>query len=112
MWLEKAIRVLILQFMEDLSDRQMEAALQENNAMKLFCGYELTDKTPDHGTVGKTRDRFGTKGMELISRTSIINYKRLLLNGKKTMVGLVALMRKIIVIANAKSEAYLVLSIS
>ena len=62
----KALRILILQFMEDLSDRQMESALQENVAMKLFCGYELTDKTPDHSTFGKTRDRFGTKGMQEI----------------------------------------------
>ncbi len=63
---EKGILILMLQFMEDLSDRQMEAALQENVAMKFFCGYELTDKTPDHSTFGKTRDRFGTKGMEQI----------------------------------------------
>lgn len=79
---EKAIRILILQFMEDLSDRQMEAALQENVAMKFFCGYELTDKTPDHSTFGKTRDRFGTKGMELIFKNVTHQLERKGLVGK------------------------------
>ena len=34
---EQGVRCLILQFMEDYSDRQMEAALQENVAVKWFC---------------------------------------------------------------------------
>lgn len=61
---DKGVRMLLLQFMEDLSDRQMEAALQENNAMKFFCGFELLDETPDHSYFGKTRARFGTGGMQ------------------------------------------------
>lgn len=43
--------------MEDLSDQQMEAASQKNNAMKFFYVYELMDKMPDW---------FGTEGMEFI----------------------------------------------
>jgi hypothetical protein len=35
-------KVLILQWMEDLSDRELERFLQENTAAKLFCGFSLT----------------------------------------------------------------------
>ncbi len=61
---EKGVKALILQFMEDYSDRQMERAVAENNAVKWFCGYELTDKTPDHTYFCKLRARLGTKSME------------------------------------------------
>jgi hypothetical protein len=40
-------RCLLLQYVEDLSDRQMERCLAENLAAKLFCGFELMDQTPD-----------------------------------------------------------------
>ena len=58
--LEKGFNALILQFMENYSDRQMEKALRENIAVKWFCGYELRDKTPDHSYFGKLRKRLGT----------------------------------------------------
>jgi IS5 family transposase len=61
--LEKGFRALIIQFMENYSDRQMEKALQENIAIKWFCGYELRDTTPDHSYFGKLRKRIGTKGV-------------------------------------------------
>ena len=65
---EKAIKMFVLQFMEDYSDRQMEKALEENTAVKLFCGYELLEDTPDHSSFGKLRDRFGTKAIGDIFR--------------------------------------------
>src|SRR5215207_10916861 len=44
----QALRMMIVQFMQDYSDRQMEKALEENIAVKWFCGFELQDNTPDH----------------------------------------------------------------
>ncbi len=61
--IEQAIRMLILQWLEDYSDRQMERALQENLAVKWFCGFDLTDETPDHSFFGKFRARLGTKNL-------------------------------------------------
>ena len=52
---------LLLQWMEDLSDRQMERFLEENLAGKLFCGFELTDQTPDHSSFEEMRLRMGTQ---------------------------------------------------
>ena len=40
----RLFKCLLLQFMEDLSDRELERYLQENNAGKWFCGFGLTDK--------------------------------------------------------------------
>ena len=53
-------KCLLLQFMEDLSDRQLERFLQENTAAKWFCGFELARKTPDHTVFSRVRDRIGT----------------------------------------------------
>lgn len=54
-----AFKCLLLQFMNDLSDRELEAYLAENNAGKLFCGFELLDQTPDHTYFCRLRSRFG-----------------------------------------------------
>lgn len=56
---EVAFKCLLLQFWEDLSDRQMENALKDNVPMKWFCGFNLMDKTPDHSWFGKFRSRIG-----------------------------------------------------
>lgn len=53
-------KCLILQFMEDLSDRQLERFLKENTAAKLFCGFTLLEKTPDHTVICRARARIGT----------------------------------------------------
>ena len=57
----RLFKCLLLQFMEDLSDRELEKFLQENAAGKWFCGFTLTDKTPDHSVFSKMRKRLGTK---------------------------------------------------
>lgn len=51
---------LALQWMEDLSDRELERFLQENNAGKYFCGFSLREKTPDHSYFSSLRKRIGT----------------------------------------------------
>lgn len=59
--LESGFKSLILQWMEDLSDRELERYLQENTAGKLFCGFTLTEKTPDHTYFCELRKRVGTE---------------------------------------------------
>ena len=54
---------LILQFMEDLSDREFERFIAENTAAKWFCGFQLLEKTPDYTTICKFRNLIGTKQM-------------------------------------------------
>jgi IS5 family transposase len=60
---ERLLRCLILQFMEDISDREFERFISENNAAKWFCGFSLLEKTPDFTTICKFRNSIGTKTM-------------------------------------------------
>ncbi len=60
---EFGLRALVLQFMEDLSDREMERYLSENLAAKWFCDSGLEQSTPDHSYFGDFRSRIGTRGM-------------------------------------------------
>jgi len=57
--IEKGFKALLVQFWEDLSDREMEKALRENVAIKWFCGFGLMERTPDHSYLGKLRKRMG-----------------------------------------------------
>ena len=57
------LRTLVLQFIEDISDREMERFLRENNSAKWFCELGLTEKTPDHSYFGDFRKRLGTKNI-------------------------------------------------
>lgn len=62
----QAVRMLVIQFYENYSDRQMEQALEENLAVKWFCGFELGEDTPDHSFFGKFRERLGTDNLKEI----------------------------------------------
>jgi transposase, IS5 family len=59
----KGFKSLLIQFWEDYSDREMEKVLQENIAVKWFCGFSLLEKTPDHTYFCKLRKRIGTKNI-------------------------------------------------
>jgi len=59
----RLILCLILQFMEDLSDREFERFISENVAGRWFCGFGLLEKTPDYTTLCKFRKQVGTKNM-------------------------------------------------
>ena len=59
--IEAGFKALLVQFWEDYSDREMEKCLRENMAVRWFCGFGLTDETPDHSYFGKLRKRIGTK---------------------------------------------------
>jgi transposase len=41
----KGFKSLLIQFWENYSDKEMEKALQENVAVKWFCGFGLTENT-------------------------------------------------------------------
>jgi len=43
------------------SDREMEKAVRENLAIRWFCGFGLTEHTPDYSYFSKLRKRLGTK---------------------------------------------------
>jgi IS5 family transposase len=60
---ERLTICLMLQFMEDLSDREFERFMSENVAAKWFCGFGLLEKTPDYTTICKYRNLVGTKQM-------------------------------------------------
>jgi transposase, IS5 family len=51
---------LLLQFLEDLSDRELERYLQENTAGKWFCEFDLAEPTPNYTVFGRMRERIGT----------------------------------------------------
>ena len=59
----KGFKCLLIQFWEDYSDREMEKALEENVAVKWFCGFELLEQVPDHTYFCKLRKRLGTKNI-------------------------------------------------
>jgi len=58
--IECLFKCLLLQFAEDLSDRELEKFLQENTAGKYFCGFSLTARTPDYSLFSRVRERIGT----------------------------------------------------
>ena len=62
----RIFKCLFLQFLEDLSDRELETFLQENIAGKWFCGFDICDKTPDHTVFTRARKKIGTKLMSEI----------------------------------------------
>lgn len=59
----KGMKALLLQFWEDYSDREMEKALEENVAMKWFCGFSLLEETPSFSYFSKLRKRLGNKNI-------------------------------------------------
>lgn len=57
----RGIKALLIQFWENYSDREMEKAIRENLAIRWFCGFSLTQTTPDFTYFSKLRKRVGTK---------------------------------------------------
>jgi IS5 family transposase len=63
---ERLVLCLILQFMEDLSDRLFERFMSENISGKWFCNFTLSEKTPDFTTFCKFRKLLGKEKIQLI----------------------------------------------
>ncbi len=62
----RLFKCLLLQFMEDLSDRELQRFLQENTSAKWFCDFGLTEGTPDFSVFSRLRKRIGTKRLSEI----------------------------------------------
>ena len=58
--------MLVLQFMEDLSDRELERFVAENTSAKLFCDFSLISQTPDHSLFSCLRQSIGTNALASI----------------------------------------------
>lgn len=58
---EVGIRCLFLQFYYDLSDRELETRLRDDNGFKWFCGFKIDDETPDHSYFSRIRQALGAK---------------------------------------------------
>ena len=56
----RLFKCLLLQFMEDMSDRELERYLADSTAAKWFCDFGLTESTPDHSVFSKIRKKIGT----------------------------------------------------
>lgn len=59
--IERLFKCLLLQFMEDISDRELEKYMKENNAAKWFSGFSLSERTPEFTVFTKLRKRIGTE---------------------------------------------------
>ena len=62
----RLVMCLILQFMEDLSDRVFERFMSENIAGKWFCDFGIVEKTPDFTTFCKFRNLLGKEKIQLL----------------------------------------------
>lgn len=62
----RLFKCLLLQFMEDLSDRELERYLSDSNAAKWFCDFGLTEKTPDYSVFSRLRTKIGTEKLSKI----------------------------------------------
>lgn len=64
--IETGIKCLLAQIFEDRSDRQMEKMIKYDLRLRYFCGFGLSDKTPDHSWFCRFRERLGTENIEKI----------------------------------------------
>lgn len=72
----KLFKCIFLQFLEDLSDRQLQNYLQENTSSKLFVGFNLTSQTPHFSLFTKVRHRIGTARLSKIFNKINKNLKK------------------------------------
>ncbi len=56
---EQLFRGLLVQFMEDLSDRELERYLEDNLAAKWLCGFTLLEPTPAYSLFTRVCTRIG-----------------------------------------------------
>jgi len=62
----RVFKCLLLQFMEDLSDRELERYVSDSVAAKLFCDFDLTESTPDHTVFSRLRSKIGANTLSKI----------------------------------------------
>jgi transposase len=64
--LERLFKCLFLQFLEDLSARELERYLSENAAAKWFCDFKLRERTPDYSLFSTIRKKIGASVLSKI----------------------------------------------
>ncbi len=64
--IEQGFKALLIQYWEDLSDREAERYVRENLAARWFCGYGLEEESPDHSYFGKLRKRIGVEKLSAL----------------------------------------------
>lgn len=57
---------LLIQFIEDLSDRELARYLSDTNSAKWFCNFGLIEKTPNYRVFTNARKRIGTNRLSKI----------------------------------------------
>ena len=57
--IERIFLCLLLQLLEDLSDRELKVFVQESGAGKWFCGFLLSEDTSDHTIFSRPRKKIG-----------------------------------------------------
>lgn len=57
---------LLLQFLEDLSDRELERYMKDTTSAKWFSGFGLLESTPSYRVFSNARRRIGTKRLSKI----------------------------------------------
>jgi transposase, IS5 family len=62
----RLFKCLLLQFMEDISDRELQRFLQENTSGKWFCNFGLSENTPDFTVFSRLRKRIGANNLSKI----------------------------------------------
>lgn len=62
----RLFKCLLLQFMEDLSDRELERYISDSNGTKWFCDFTLTESTPDHTVFSRMRKKLGANKLSKI----------------------------------------------
>ena len=73
---EQGFKILFLQFLKDLSDREMEERLKYDLSFKYFANFGLKDKTPDHSYFGNFRKRIGAHQLSNIFRTMVESFRK------------------------------------
>lgn len=66
---ERFFRCLLLRFIEDLSDRELQGYFEETLAAKGFCGFTLSESTPDYSLFNRVRTRIGTTRLSQLFAT-------------------------------------------
>lgn len=64
--IERLFKCLLLQFMEDLSDRELMRYLADSTAAKWFCEFDILERTPDYSVFSKLRAKIGTSMLSKI----------------------------------------------
>jgi transposase, IS5 family len=67
--LTRGFKCLLIQFWNDLSDREASQYISDSMAARWFCGYKIDEETPAHSYFGKLRDRIGVDNLTKIFNT-------------------------------------------